>query len=70
MKGKDGQNSEYIYIIKYSKRDYWWFVCTLVYEPQYESSVKRLIKMVKNWESMPNEDGLIWLSDICDFFDI
>ena len=69
LKGKDGPNSEYIYLIKYTKGRYWWIVCTLTYEPQYENSVKRLIKIVKKLKPMPDENTPVW-SDICDFLDI
>lgn len=70
FKGKDGPNSEYIYLIKYAKGPYWWIACTLSYEPQYENSVKRLIYNVKKWKPMPPENVPVWLSDIFDFLDI
>ena len=70
MKGKDGPNSEYIYLIKYAKGRYGWIACTLTYEPQYENSVKRLIYNVKKWKPMPPENVPVWLSDIFDFLDI
>ena len=70
LKGKDGPNSEYIYLIKYAKGPYWWIACTLTFEPQYENSVKRLIYIVKKWKAMPPENVPVWLSDILDFLDI
>ncbi len=69
MKGKDGPNAEYTYLCKYKKGSYWWIVCTLTYEPQYERSVERLSKMVKNWKPMPPEGIPVWISEICDFLD-
>jgi hypothetical protein len=69
MKGKDGPNAEYTYLCKYKKGNYWWIVCTLTYEPQYERSVKRLSRMVKNWKPMPPEGIPVWISEICDFLD-
>jgi hypothetical protein len=70
MKGKDDPNAEFTNLCKCKKGRYWWIVCTLTYEPQYERSVKRLSKIVKNWKPMPPENIPVWFSDICDFLDI
>ena len=69
MKGKDGPNSEYIYLIKYYRSSHGWAACTLIYEPQYEDAVERLAKMVKGWK-IYSEDVPEWLTDACDFLDI
>lgn len=69
MKGKDGPNSEYIYLIKYYRSRHGWAACTLIYEPQYEDAVERLVKMVKGWK-IYSEDNPEWLTDTFDFLDI
>jgi len=69
MKGKDGPNSEYIYLIKYYRSSHGWTACTLIYEPQYEDAVERLVKIVKGWK-IYSEENPEWLTDTFDFLDI